>query len=196
MDSRIKELTEKVYNEGVQRGNAEAERILSEARQRATELEDKAKAQAAEIVRVAQREADTLRQNTESELRLYASQLVESIRASVTDKLTGDIASDNVSAASTDPEFMRRLILELVSGFDLDRGVEISTANAEALSTYFAQNAKAMLERGVRIKSVAGKPTDFSIGPADGAFKIQIGEAEFLELFKSFLRPQLAQRLF
>lgn len=196
MDSRIKELTEKVYNEGVQRGNAEAERILSEARQRATELEDKANAQAAEIVRVAQREADTLRQNTESELRLYASQLVESIRASVTDKLTGDIASDNVSAASTDPEFMRRLILELVSGFDLDRGVEISTANAEALSTYFAQNAKAMLERGVRIKSVAGKPTDFSIGPADGAFKIQIGEAEFLELFKSFLRPQLAQRLF
>lgn len=196
MDSKIQELTEKIYNEGVQRGNAEAERILNQAKELAEELERKAKAQAEDIVRGAQREADTLRQNTESELKLYAAQLVESIRASITERLTGDIATANVTAATADSAFMQQLILELAKGFDPDKGVEISTTQAEALSSYFAQNAKALLEQGVRITQIAGKPTDFTLGPSDGSFKIQVGEAEFIELFKSFLRPQLAQRLF
>ncbi len=196
MDSKIQELTEKVYSEGVQRGNAEAERIIAEATARAAELEARAKAEAEETIRLAQRSAEEIKSNTQSELRLYASQLTESVRASVIERLTGDIVSDNVKAAVVDPAFMQRLILELVRGFDVERGVEIQTAEADALRTYFAANAKEMLERGVQITSVSGRPTDFVIRPADGSFKIQIGEAEFLELFKSFLRPQLAQQLF
>lgn len=196
MDSKIQELTEKVYKEGVERGQVEAERIINEATARATELEAKAKAEAAEIVRQAQRSAEELRHNTQNELRLYANQLIESLRARITERLTGDIVTDNVRAVVTDPDFMKRLILELIQRFDVDRGVEILSPQAETLRAYFAANAKALLERGVHITDVSGHPTDVTLRPVDGSFKIQIGEEELIELFKSFLRPQLSQQLF
>lgn len=46
------------------------------------------------------------------------------------------------------------------------------------------------------IKQVAGKATQYTIRPQNGSFKVEIGEQEFVELFKSILRPQLAQELF
>lgn len=196
MDSKIQELTDKVYNEGVLKANAEAERIIAEAEARAKAREAEAESRAEEIIRLAGRRAEEQKQNTERELQLYATQLVEATRASLTSELAGKIAGDNVKALATNPEFIQQFMLELVKGFDLSRGVEIEGADAEKLSAYFASNARHLLEQGLSIKSVAGKPSEFTLRPADGGFKLQIGEAEFLELFKSFVRPQLAQELF
>lgn len=196
MDSKIQELTDKVYQEGVVKGNAEAERIIAEAKTQAEELIASATKRADEILASANRQSDEKKQNTERELQLYAAQLVEATQASLTSELTGKIASENVSALATNPEFIQQFMLELVKGFDLNKGVEITGANATTLEQYFASNARELLERGVTIKNVAGKSTDFTIRPKDGGFKLQIGEAEFLELFKSFLRPQLSEQLF
>lgn len=196
MDSKIQELTEKIYSEGIQKANAEATQIITQAEVQAAEIEAKAKAEAENILREAQRRTQELRQNTEGELRLYASQMVESVKSTLLDKLNGEISSANVRAALSDATFMQEVILELVKGFDLNKGVVIETAQAEQLRAYFASSAKAVLEKGLEIRSVAGKPTDFVLKPSDGSFKIQIGEAEFIELFKSFLRPQLAEMLF
>lgn len=196
MDSKIQELTAKIYNEGVQKGNEEAAKILAEAKQKAQEIEAQARQQAEEILRNTEKRTQELRQNTEGELKLYAGQMVESVKSTLLDKLNGEIASSSVRAAMADPAFMQKVILELVKGFDLNKGVVIETAQAAELKAYFASAAKGILEQGLEIKSVAGKPTDFVLKPADGAFKIQIGEAEFVELFKNFLRPQLAEMLF
>lgn len=196
MDSKIQELTAKIYNEGVQKGNEEAAKILAEAKQKAQEIEAQARQQAEEILHNTEKRTQELRQNTEGELKLYAGQMVESVKSTLLDKLNGEIASTSVRAAMADPAFMQQVILELVKGFDLSKGVVIETAQAAELKAYFASIAKGILEQGLEIKSVAGKPTDFVVKPADGAFKIQIGEAEFIELFKNFLRPQLAQMLF
>lgn len=196
MDSKIQELTDKVYNEGVLKGNAEAERIIAEAEARATEREKQAEQKAEEILRTAQRGVEELRRNTERELQLYATQLVEATRASLTSELSGKIASDNVQALMVNPEFIQQFMLQLVQGFDLSRGVEISGKDADKLADYVAGNARHLLEQGLSIKRVAGKTAGFTIQPQDGGFKLQIGEAEFLELFKSFVRPQLAEQLF
>ena len=140
--------------------------------------------------------AKELKENTQSELRLYSAQLVDSLRSSIADQIQGQVAEQNTKALAVDPQFIQGLVARIVEGFDLNRGVEIATADAEALRSYFASNAKQLLEQGVSIRSVAGKPTDFTISPKDGSFKIQFGEAEFAELFKSFLRPELSKMLF
>ena len=41
-----------------------------------------------------------------------------------------------------------------------------------------------------------GNKASFAIAPADGSYKIHFGEAEFVEYFKEFLRPQLIEMLF
>ena len=188
MDAKIQELTEKIYNEGVERGQTEAQRLIAEAETKAKTIEADAQARAAALIADAERRAKELKENTQSELRLYSAQLVDSLRSSIADQIQGQVAEQNTKALAVDPQFIQGLVARIVEGFDLNRGVEIATADAEALRSYFASNAKQLLEQGVSIRSVAGKPTDFTIS--------QFGEAEFAELFKSFLRPELSKMLF
>lgn len=196
MDAKIQELTEKIYNEGVKQGQAEAERLIAEAEARAKKIEADAIARSEEIIRSAEHRASELKKNTESELRLYTAQLVESLKSSISDQIQGEVAKNSVQALSSDPTFLQGFILKIAEHFDLTRGVEISTADTEGLRSYFTSHAKALLESGISIRSVAGKPSDFTIAPQDGSFKVQFGEAEFIELFKSFLRPEMNRMLF
>ena len=196
MDSQIQALTEKVYQEGVLKGEQEAAKILADANAQAEQVERDARTRAEQIIAEAQRSASELKSNTERELKLNASKLIEATKASIVDVLAGRIASDSVQALTANPELLQRVVLEIAKGFDLKHGVEITSNQAEELKAYFAQNAKALLEEGLTIKQVAGKATQYTIRPQNGSFKVEIGEQEFVELFKSILRPQLAQELF
>lgn len=196
MDSQIQALTEKVYQEGVLKGEQEAAKILADAKTQAEQVERDARARAEQIIAEAQRSASELKSNTERELKLNASKLIEATKASIVDVLAGRIAGDSVQALTANPELLQRVVLEIAKGFDLKHGVEITSNQAEELKAYFAQNAKALLEEGLTIKQVAGKATQYTIRPQNGSFKVEIGEQEFVELFKSILRPQLAQELF
>ena len=196
MDSQIQALTEKVYQEGVLKGEQEAAKILAAANAQAEQVERDARARAEQIIAEARRSASELKSNTERELKLNASKLIEATKASIVDVLAGRIAGDSVQALTANPELLQRVVLEIAKGFDLKHGVEITSSQAEELKAYFAQNAKALLEEGLMIKQVAGKATQYTIRPQNGSFKVEIGEQEFVELFKSILRPQLAQELF
>lgn len=196
MDSQIQALTEKVYQEGVLKGEQEAAKILADANAQAEQVERDARTRAEQIIAEAQRSASELKSNTERELKLNASKLIEATKASIVDVLAGRIAGDSVQALTANPELLQRVVLEIAKGFDLKHGVEITSSQAEGLKAYFAQNAKALLEEGLTIKQVAGKATQYTIRPQNGSFKVEIGEQEFIELFKSILRPQLAQELF
>lgn len=196
MDSQIQALTEKVYQEGVLKGEQEAAKILADANAQAEQVERDARARAEQIIAEAQRSASELKSNAERELKLNASKLIEATKASIVDVLAGRIAGDSVQALTANPELLQRVVLEIAKGFDLKHGVEITSNQAEELKAYFAQNAKALLEEGLTIKQVAGKATQYTIRPQNGSFKVEIGEQEFVELFKSILRPQLAQELF
>ena len=92
MDAKIQELTEKIYKEGVQQGQAEADRLVAEAEAKAKKIEAEATSRADEIVKTAERRASELKKNTESELRLYTSQLIDSLKSSIADQIQGDVA--------------------------------------------------------------------------------------------------------
>ncbi len=196
MDSKIQELTDKIYREGVEKGNTEAAKIVSEAEAKRAELIKQAKAEAEQILSDAQKKSVDMEAKTKSELQMYASQMRESLKSEIADQLTGQIVSSNVKAAIADPDFVRQLILNLAKNWHVGEQIVIGTADAEALTAYFAANAKDLLDKQVKIEEVGGKPADFTISPVNGAYKVMFGEEQFINLFKSFLRPKLVEMLF
>ena len=84
----------------------------------------------------------------------------------------------------------------LAAQWSANEFIVISTADAEGLKKYFVANAKALLDKGVRIEEVNGTKSLFTISPADGSYKVNFGEEEFENYFKDFLRPQLVEMLF
>ena len=197
MDSKIKELTDKIYHEGVEKGNQEAAQILAKAKQQSDEMLATAQAEAQRIVSDAQRQAADLTKNTQSELKLYAEQVVSSTQSTIADSLTDRIVRDNVKAMTTDADFMQKLMLAIVQQWTVGEPMVIETANAEALEKYMLGNAKALLDSGqVTIRKGSALGAGFSVAPADGSYKVNFGEEEFVNFFKSFLRPRLVEELF
>lgn len=196
MDTKIQELTDKIYREGVERGNEEAGRIIADANTQKQTILSEAEAEAKRIVAAAEKQASELKKNTEAELKLFASQSVEALKSEITNLITGSIASSNVKAATEDPAFMQKVILELVVNWPSNEFLTIQTSDAEGLQNYFAANAKALMNKGFKIEKVNGKKASFSVIPADGSFKVTFGEDELVAFFKEFLRPQLVEMLF
>lgn len=193
---KIQELTAKIYAEGVEKGKEEADKILSEAKANETKILNEAQAQADAIIAAAKKEASDLKKNTESELKLYASKAIDALKSEITNLVTDNLATSNVKAAMEDKSFMQKLIADLVQNWAKSEGLEISAENAEELKKYFEANAKHLLDGKLEIKSVNGLKTGFVVAPADGAYKVNFGEEEFIAYFKEFLRPQIQKLLF
>ena len=196
MNTKIQELTDKIYREGVEKGNEEAGRIIAEAQSQKQSMISEAEAEAKRIIAEAEKQASELKKNTEAELKLFAAQSVEALKSEVANLITGDVVSANVKAAMADKAFMQQVILTLAKSWASQEALTIQSSEADALARYFESNAKALLNQGVKIEKVAGKYTSFTILPADGSYKVTFGEEEFVAFFKDFLRPQLVEMLF
>jgi V/A-type H+-transporting ATPase subunit E len=196
MDTKIQELTDKIYKEGVEKGQEEANRIIAGAKEQEETVIQEAENKAKQIVADAEKQAEELKKNTEAELRLFASQAIEALKSEVANLVTQRIVTDNVKAAATDPIFMQKVILEIAKEWVKNDVATIQAADAQSLIAYFEANAKELLQKGVKIEQVNGMKTSFTLAPADGAYKISFGEEEFIAYFKDFLRPQLIEMLF
>ena len=196
MDNKIQELTDKIYKEGVEKGNEEANRIIESAKEREAAILGEAEEKARQIVASAERQAAELKKNTEAELRLFTSQSVEALKSEIANLITGQIVTDNIKAAAVDASFMQRVILEIAKEWSKNEAINIQTADAKVLTDYFEANSKDLLQQNIRIEQINGKKTSFTLAPADGAYKISFGEDELIAYFKEFLRPQLIEMLF
>ena len=188
----LSEITEKIYAEGVEKGNAEAQQIVEKANAKAAEIVAEAEKKAAAIVADAESKSADLDKKTRAELKLYAEQSVNAVKTEIVNLLADKI----VKAATADAKFMQGLIAKLAEQMAKDGDVLIETKDAEALKKYFTANAKGLLEKGVKISEVKGIKTDFTIQPAKGGYKLAFGDAEFIAYFKEMLRPQLVEELF
>ena len=192
----LSELTDKIYAEGVEKGNAEAQQIVEKANAKAADIVAEAEQKAAAIVAAAESKSADLDKKTRAELKLYAEQSVNAVKTEITNLLADKIAADSVKAATADAKFMQGLIAKLAEQMAKNGEVLIEAKDAEALKKYFAANAKGLLEKGVKIAEVKGIKTDFAIQPAKGGYKLAFGDAEFIAYFKEMLRPQLVEELF
>jgi V/A-type H+-transporting ATPase subunit E len=110
--------------------------------------------------------------------------------------LCDNVVSQSVSEVVNDKTFMQEFMLKLAEKWGAQEDLVISTDDAASLKAFFAKKAKALLDKKITIEQVNGQKTLFSVGPADGSYKLNFGNEEFEDYFKSFLRPQLVEMLF
>lgn len=196
MENKIQELTDKIYREGVEKGNAEAHKLVVKAQEDANKIIDDARKEAEQILADAHKAAEELSENTKSELKLFAGQTVNALKSEITSVVCGQIVDADVKAFSANKDYLNAFIVALAGKWSANEPIVISTADAEGLKKYFAAKAKELLDKGVTIQQVNGIKTLFTVSPADGSYKVNFGEEEFMNYFKEFLRPQLVDMLF
>lgn len=196
MENKIQELTDKLYREGVEKGNTEAQKLIAKAQEEAQKIVESAHQEAETIVSNARKTANELAENTKSELKLFAGQAVNALKSEVATMVTNQIVDADIKAFAANKDFLNSFIVALASKWSVDEPIVISSVDAADLKKYFAAKAKDLLDKGVKIEQVNGIDTLFTISPVDGSYKVNFGEEEFENYFKAFLRPQLVDMLF
>lgn len=193
---KIQELTEKIYREGVEKGQAEAANIIEQAKAEAEKIITAAREQAAAIEAGAKKQATELDQNTKSELKLYTGQALNALKSEIANVMCNKLVAQAAEGLTTDKDFLNKFTVALASQWAANENIVISAADAESLKAYFTAEAKELLNKGVTIEKVNNAACLFTIQPADGSYKVNFGQEEFENYFKNFLRPQLIDMLF
>lgn len=196
MGDKLQNLTDKIYQEGVAKGAAEADRLVADAKKQAEEIIADANAKAEQILSNADKDAEAVKQNTNSELALSASQALNSLKQDLVDLVTGKISDASIKEAMADLSFVKNVIETSMKNWAGDPNMAILIPDTPEVNDYFASVVKSNLNSGFTIETAKGISTGFQIAAQDGSYKISFTEENFISFFKGFVRPKVAELLY
>ena len=132
MENKIQELTEKIYAEGVEKGNVEAARIVEEAKEKASDIVSKAKAEAEAIVAAAEKKATELEEHSRSEIKLYGAQAVNALKSEAANIVTDSVTKAAVKEALAG-DTIKALLVKIAERWSANEQLVISTSEADDL---------------------------------------------------------------
>ncbi|WP_100641719.1 hypothetical protein [Alteromonas facilis] len=109
----VDELIERLKSEGVAAGQAKADTIVEEAKQKARQLITEAKKESEERLQKARIEAQSFQQAAESALKTAMRDMVLELKADLTREFSHDLQR-LVVEATQQPELLEKMILEIV----------------------------------------------------------------------------------
>ncbi len=198
---KIQELTEKIYQDGIEKVRQEERVILDNARKEANALVDSAKKEAEAIVRGAQSEATQTKSKLEAEMKIASDQALSLLKQQIADLLSQAVLTSTVGEAVKDVEFIKSVIQTVVTKWNptqtnLDLTIVLPEEQKEQFLTLFKAKAGEILGKGVELKFQGRMGGGFAIGPSDNSFKLSFSEKDFIQFFKSFLRQKTKEILF
>jgi len=202
MDDKLQKLTERLYLEGVEQGKKEAGVLLENARNEAGEILKTARSEAEEILARARKEADDYKRNIISDIGISSRQAIASVKQQITDLITLSFVSDSIRPAFKDPEFIKKLLLNLFETWKSqgvshqDMSVILPLKDQKELGAFFTANIHKMLSDGLEIRFDESVESGFVAEPKDGSYRISFRDQDFERFFVKFLRPKTSQILF
>jgi len=202
MESKLQELTNKLYNEGVEKANEEAEKIKSDAKKQADQIKQDAQQQADQIVQQAQQEAEDIKKNMRSEIDMAARQTLRQVQKQITEMIATRVIKEPTEHALEDTEFVKQIITEIIKNWNpqskepVDLSITLPEKMQKELQEYLETKAAKELNAGITVEVSDRMKGGFSIGPADGSYKISFSEEDFKNFFKGYLRPRTVKMLF
>ncbi len=202
MQKKLQELTDKIYQEGVEKANKEAETIISEANKKAKDMLAKAKKDADSTLEKAEKEAEGLKKNALNELQLSARQAISDLKQEVISLVQAKTIEPETKAAFKEVEFTRDIIKTIVKNWDpestdnADLVVLLPKDKQKEFESFFKNKAKDLLDKGLEIDFSEKIKGGFKIGPKAGGYLISFSDKDFDHFFKLYMRPRLIELLF
>jgi V/A-type H+-transporting ATPase subunit E len=198
MESKLQQLTEKLYNDGLSRGKSEAEHLVQHAHRQAEKIVAEAKKQAAEILEQAQKSTAEAKRNADAEIDLASRQTMARVKQTVENLIISKTIETPVTKAFDDVSFVKDLIKTVVETMPKNGGLTvILPTNKEAEFLKMIQsNMQNAFGQGVDVKFERNIKSGFRISTGKGGYQLTFTDADFTELFKTHVRSKLVEFLF
>ncbi len=202
MTNKILELTEKIYNEGVEKAKKEAELIIAKAKKEADKIINAAKNKEKDSIEQAEKQAVEIKKNADSEIRLAARQFISNLKQQITGLITTAQVEFPVKDAFKDEKFVKNIILTVIKNWNPQKPEELNISlllpqkEEKELTDFFNNKAKELLDSGLEINFEPNIKSGFKIGPKDGSYYISFTDKDFENYFKNYLKERTRKMIF
>ncbi len=201
-NAKLDQLTQKLYDEGLEKGRAEAERLVAEAKETAAKLIADARAEAAGIVRQAEEKAEDVSKNAMTEIALAGKQAVAKIKSEIASLIVARATGEGVKAAGMDAGFIKEMLVAVArnwNGADAGKVTLQALLPEEArakLDQTMASQTEALLAAGVEVGYSKEVKTGFRVAAKEGGYYLSFADADIEALLGEYLRDKVSQLLF
>ncbi len=199
-NTKLQQLTDKLYQEGLEKGRAEAESLVAEAEARAAKIVSEAEARAAKIAADAERKAEDVEKNAMTEIALAGKQAVAKIKSEIETLIVAKVTAEGIKSANLDPAFIKDMLLAVAANWNNGAKADLKALLPEAkkaeLGAAFDLAAKALLAEGIEVGFSNDVKSGFKVGEKNGGYYISFSDESFEALLGGYLREKAAELLF
>lgn len=199
MSNKLQELTDRLFAEGLAKGQQQGEQILNEAKAKSEAIVAEAQAKADKIIAEAQAKAADLAAKAASDVKMASSQALDVTKAAIQNAVLTQSVDKTVAAALSSEEFVKEAIMAVAKAFSTEKQCEMSVVLPESLKnveSYVASEVSKTIGKGIEVSVSKNVKGGFNIGPKDGGYYISFSDETFSELIREYLRPATRKVLF
>lgn len=202
MVDKIKEITQKIYNEGITKAKEDADQIITEARNKAEEIILSATKTKNDIIEKAEKQASEIKQKNESELQLAAQKFISQLKHQITTLITTSQVNSDIKKALNNTDFVQQIILKIINNWNPNDSSELNLMlllpekSQEKFTSFFETKAIETLNKGVELQFDKKLENGFKIGPQDGSYLISFMDKDFENYLKNYLKDKTKKLLF
>ena len=200
-NNKLQELTQKLYNEGLEKGRTEADRLVAEAKQEAAKIIADAKAEAEAVTKAAEVRAEDIAKNAMTEISLAGRQAVSKIKSELAEAIVAKATSDAVKAATIDSTFVKDMLLAVAKNWsaattDVSLVALLPEDKRKELDAAMQKSADELMKAGIEVGYSKEVKSGFNGGEKSGGYYISFTDESFDALLKEYLREKVANMLY
>ncbi|MBD3387278.1 hypothetical protein GF407_20400 [candidate division KSB1 bacterium] len=195
METKLDHIIEKIKADGVEQANQQAEEIIKKAKNEADSIVQKANKDAEHIVRDAEKKAADFEEKSKRSLQLAARDTQLLVKEKLTDLF--DRAFKKEVSESLDPEFLHKMILNIVENWDESKSAEIvlSEADKKQLEPLLYKSLNKELKDSLTLQVSDHVSGGFRIRLKDGDLYYDLTDENIAEILYLFINPKLKEIL-
>ena len=193
----LEKLTEKIYQEGIEKSKSEAERIIHDAKEEAGRIVEKAKKEAQTIMENVRNKSDLEKKNVESDLRLKGRQAINDLKREIRDLISQKVLKEDIRNISRNEEFLKDMIIKLFDAWDTQKGYELQlpASLAGELSDHFSSTVREEIP-DLTITFNDHIDGGFRIARKEDSFELSFTDEDFIAFFQPYLNQTTNRILF
>lgn len=197
MDTKLQELTDKIYREGIEKANEEKGKMLEEAREYASRIREEAEQERSRILDEARKESDGLKERTAAEIRMVAGNALAALKKDIRELLHYAAVEQPVGETLSNENNLKEIIVKALSQLNDDGSAKVMLPDSmtEKARNTVREGIRASLQKEPEIESSSDLFNGFAIRKGETGYYISFTDADFASLLEKCFNEEMNQLL-
>ncbi len=201
MQDKLQQLTEKLYNEGLEKGKQEAQKMLEDAKTESERIIAEAKQKSSEMIAAAEKEALQLREKAEGDIQTASRQALSQIKQDIEQAVRMKAVEAPVKEALSAKEFMQSVIKTVAGAFNPDKDAVsldliLPQAMKEDMNSFIEGELASAFGKGLDVSFTKDISNGFKISRKGSGYFIDFSEDSFNRIISEYIRPKTRKLIF